>query len=127
MKSLTIEPTKNTRRQLQSIGWKTPKNGHRRQFFALDENSSPLVVTPKPAVPDFYDPLRRAEVLVACEPFPEEVCIEISACRLLPPPCYRSRKDFEEQLPCHSDFDPWKVVYWRAHRQVLTLKPADDS
>jgi hypothetical protein len=128
MKSLTIELTKGARRQLQSIGWRTAKPGHYRlHFFAIDENGTAFVVTPKSAVPDSYDPLRCAKAVISCEPFPEAVCIEISRCRLLPPPCYSSAKDFQEQLPCHAQFEPWKLVYWQTHRQVLTLKPADDS
>lgn len=126
MKSLTIELTKGTQRQLQSIGWKTAKAGHYRlHFFAIDENGTAFVVAPKPAVPDSYEPLRRAKASISCEPFPEAVCIDISPCTLLPPPCYRSRKDFETQLPCHSHFEPWKWFYWQTHGQVLILEPTD--
>jgi hypothetical protein len=128
MKLLTIELTKGTPRQFQSIGWKTAKAGDCRwQVFAIDENGSAFVVTPKPAVPDFYEPLRRVRAVFSCEPFPEAVCIEISPCRLLPPPCYRSRKDFDAQSVCHWEFEPWKSIYWQAHGQALVLKPTDDS
>lgn len=128
MKPLTIELVKGAKRQLQSVGWKTAKeNDCRRHFFALAQDGKPLVVTPKVAMPDFYDPLRQARAVFSCDPFPEAVCVEISPCRLLPPPCYLSREDFEGQLPCHSTFEPWKWIYWQTHRQVLLAEPAHDG
>jgi len=128
MKSLTIELTRGARRQLQSIGWKTPKtDNHREQLFALDESGTAFIVTLKPAIPHSYDPLREAKAVISREPFPEAVCVDISRCVLLPPPCYGSREDFESQLPCHSQFEPWKFLYWQTHGQVLFLKSTDDS
>jgi hypothetical protein len=117
MKPLTIELTKGTQRQLQSIGWKTPKGDDcRRHFFAVDQTGKPVVATPKPAMPNFYDPTRRAKAVFSCEPFPEAVCVEISPCRLLAPPCYQSREEFESQLPGHYHFKPWRAIYWETHR-----------
>jgi hypothetical protein len=126
MKPLVIELTKNIQSQLKSIGWKTAEVGDcRRHFFAIHEDGAAFVITPKPAIPDSYEPLRKAKAVFSHEPFPEAVCISISPCRLLPPPCYRSREDFKEQLDCY--FEPWKGLYWKTHGQVLVLKPADDS
>lgn len=128
MKPLAIELTKGKKRQLQSVGWKTPKeNAWRQHFFALSQDGKPLVIKLKAAMPDFYDPLHQARAVFSCEPFPEAVCVEISPCRLLPPPCYKSRKDFEGQLPCHPAFDPWKSIYWQTHHQALFLEPADEA
>lgn len=96
MKPLKLELAKGSCQELQSIGWKTPTESDcRRHFYALDHAGKPVVVTPKPAMPDFYDPLCQARAVFSCEPFPEAVCVEISPCRLLPPPCYQSREDFE--------------------------------
>jgi len=128
MKRVTIELTKGTQRQLQSIGWRAAKRGHYREhFFAIDEDGAAFVITPKPAIPDYYDPLRQVRAVFLCEPFPAAVCIDISPWRLLPPPCYKSRKDFDAQLLCHSQFEPWKWVYWKTHGEALVLKPSDDS
>jgi hypothetical protein len=128
MKPLTIELAKGSKRQLQSIGWQNPKgNDCHRHFFALSQDGKPLVVTPTVALPDFYDPNRQARAVFSCEPFPDAVCVEISPCRLLPPPCYRSREDFEGQLPCHPTFEPWKWIYWQTHRQVLLVEPSDEG
>src|SRR5688572_21234041 len=108
MKPLTIELVKCQKWDLQSLGWKTPKDGGcRLQFYALDSMGKPLLLTPKPAMPKFYDPNRQARARFSCEPFPEAVCVEISPCRLLPPPCYQSRKEFESQLLAHYVFEPW--------------------
>ena len=128
MKPLTIELAKGSKRQLQSIGWQNPKeNDYRRHFFALSQDGKPLVVTPMVALPYFYYPFRQARAVFLCEPFPDAVCVEISPCRLLPPPCYRSREDFEGQLPCHPTFEPWKWIYWQTHRQVLLVEPSDEG
>lgn len=128
MKPLTIELAKGSKRQLQSIGWQNPKgNDCRRHFFALSQDGKPLVVTPTVALPDFYDPNRQARAVFSCEPFPKAVCVEISPCRLLPPPCYKSHEDFDGQLPCHATFEPWKWIYWQTHRQVLIAEPSDDG
>ena len=44
MKPLTIELEKGRKRELQSLGWKTPKTREkRRQFYALEETAKPLV------------------------------------------------------------------------------------
>jgi hypothetical protein len=126
MKPLTIELTKGDSRQLQSVGWKTPKgNECRRHFFALDQDGKPLVVTPKPAMPRFFVP--GSSAVISREPFPEAVCVEISPCRLLAPPCYQTREEFESQLPGHYCFEPWRAIYWETHRQVLILEPADTA
>jgi hypothetical protein len=128
MKPLAIELTKGEKRQLQSVGWKTPKeNEYRRQFFATTQDNKPLVVTLKVAMPDFYDPLHRAKAVFSCDPLPEAVCVEISHCRLLPPPCFASRKDYRRQLPGRFMLEPWKWIYRRTHRQVLIAKPSDDG
>lgn len=100
MKPLTIELAKGTQRHLQCLGWKSGGN-YRRRFFALDQDGKPLVVTPKPAMPEFYDPNRRAKAIFCGEPFPEAVCVEILPCRLLAPPCYQSRQEFESQRDGH--------------------------
>jgi hypothetical protein len=126
MKPLTIELTKGSARQFQSIGWKTPKGTDcRRQFFALDQNGKPLIVTPKPAIPRYYVP--GSPAIFSGEPFPEAVCVEISPCRLLAPPCYESAEDFENQRPYHRTFEPWKEIYLQTHNQALVLEPADDE
>lgn len=128
MKPLTIELTKGAKRQLQSVGWKTPgARDCRRHFFALTPEGNPLLITPKIAMPDYYDPNRQARAVLSGDPFPEAVCVDISACRLLAPPCYQSREDFESQLPCHAAFDPWKWIYWQTHRQVLIPEPSDEG
>lgn len=128
MKPLTIELTKGELRQLQSVGWKAPsREDCRRYFYALDQTGQPLVITPKPAMPEFYDPNLRAKPVFSREPFPEAVCVKIVPCRLLAPPCYKSRPDFEAQLPCHSTFEPWKWVYLQTHDQVLILETSDDG
>ena len=126
MKPLTIELVKCQKRELQSLGWKTPKAGERRlQLYALKESAKPLVLTLSPALPSFWLP--GYPVVLTCEPFPEAVCIEISPCRLLPPPCYQSREEFEGQLPGNYVFDPWHAVYWGTHHEVLFLEPSDDG
>jgi hypothetical protein len=128
MKPLTIALTKGSLHQLQSIGWKTAKAGDcRRYFYALDQAGKPLVVTPKLALPRSYYPSRQVPVVFTCEPFSEAVCVEILPCRLLPPVCYESDKDFERQLPCHYEFEPWKAIYWDTHREALILKPEHDG
>src|SRR5262249_30184565 len=132
MKPLTIELVKGQKRELQSLGWKTPREGDfRRHLYALDyavdPKGKPLVVTLKPAMPEFYDPNRHAKAVFTCDPFPDAVCVEIAPCRLLPPPCYKSREDFDSQLPCHSTFEPWKWIYWQTNREVLILEPSDDG
>jgi hypothetical protein len=128
MKPLTIELTKGAPRQLQSVGWKTPKgNECRRHFFALDRDCKPLVVTPKPAMPQFYDPCKASPAVFNGEPFPEAVCVEISPCCLLAPPCYQSAEDFENQRPCHRTFEPWKWIYLQTHNQALILETGDDG
>lgn len=128
MKPLTIELTKGARRQLQSVGWKAAREHDcRRHLFALAPDGTPLVVALKAAMPDYYDPNRQARAVFSCDPFPEAVCVEVSTCRLLAPPCYQSREDFEGQLPCHSTFEPWKWIYWQTHRQVLLSEPSDDG
>jgi hypothetical protein len=128
MKPLTIELTKGAPRQLQSIGWKTPKGDNcRRHFYALDQTGKPAVVTPKPAMPEFYDPNRRAKAVLTGEPFPEAVCVEILPCRLLAPPCYESAENFENQRPCHRTFEPWKWIYLQTHNQALILESGDDG
>ena len=126
MKPLTIELANGTQRHLQCLGWKSGDDC-RRRFFALDQDGKPLVVTPKPAMPEFYDLNRRAKAVFICEPFPEAVCVEISHCQLLPPPCYQTREEFESQLPSHYHFEPWRAIYWETHKQVLNLEPSDDG
>jgi hypothetical protein len=126
MKSLTIELTKGATRQLQSIGWKTPSaDDCRRHFFALDRDGKVLVVTPKPAMPRFLVP--GNSVVFLREPFPEAVCVEISPCRLLVPPCYQTQEELDGVFPGLHTFDPWQWVYWKTHRQFLILEPADDG
>jgi hypothetical protein len=126
MKPLTIELAKDAQRHLQCLGWKSGDDCSRR-FFSLDQDGKPVVVTPKPAMPEFYDPNRRAKAVFCGEPFPEAVCVEISPCLLLPPPCYRTREEFESQLPGHYHFEPWRAIYWETHRQVLILEPSGDE
>ena len=128
MKPLMIELKKGAARQLQSIGWKNPSaDDCRRHFFALDRNGKALVVTPKPAMPQFYDPCKASPAVLTGEPFPEAVCVEISPCRLLAPPCYQSAEDFENQRPCHRTFEPWKWIYLQTHNQALILESGDDG
>ena len=126
MKALTVEQVKGQRRAFKSVGWKTPNAGECRcQFYALDESGKPLVVTLQPALPTFYSP--GCDVVFSREPFPEAVCMEISPCRLLPPPCYQSQAEFETQVMCLAKVDPWPWVYWETHRQVMILEPSDDG
>jgi hypothetical protein len=126
MKPLAFEVTKGKKLEWQSIGWKAPKEADcRRQLYALNEGGKALVVKPQPAMPKFYLPGSKA--VFSCEPFPDAVCIEVSPCRLLPPPCYQSRQEFESQLPGHYSFDPWRAAYWETHKQVLILEPAADG
>jgi hypothetical protein len=128
MKPLTIELKNCAPSQFQSIAWKTSRpDDYRREFYALDQTRKVVVVTLKPALPDFYDPNRQARAVCSRDPFPKAVCVEISPCRLLPPPCYQSREDFDGQLPCHPTFEPWKWIYWQTHRQVLIAEPSDDG
>jgi hypothetical protein len=128
MKPLTIALAKGEQRQFQSIGWKTPSGDDcRHQFYALDPADKPLVVTLKTACPPFYVPREGAAVVFSCEPFPEAVCVEISRCRLLAPPCFASRADFDCQLPYLPARDPWRSVYWQSHHEVLILAPSDDG
>ncbi len=128
MKPLTIELTKGAPRQLQSIGWKAPSGDDcRRHFYTLDQAGKPLVVTPKPAMPEFYDPNRRAKAIFTCEPFPEAVCVEISPCRLLPPPCYQTREEFESERDRHFFLEPWRWIYLQTHNQIILLEPTDDG
>jgi hypothetical protein len=128
MRPLTIELTKGTQRKFQSIGWKTPKGDDcRRHFYALDQTGKPVVVTPKPAMPEFYDLNRRAKAVFTGEPFPEAVCVEISPCRLLAPPCYRTQEELDGVFLSLPTFDPWQWVYWKTHKQFLILEPADEG
>src|SRR5262245_6343299 len=108
MKPLALELTKGMERQFQAIGWKTQKEGDfRRQLFVLDQDGKALVVTLKPAMPQFYDPSKRVPAIFKCEPFPEAVCVEVSRCRLLAPPCFQTREEFESKALCLSIVDPW--------------------
>lgn len=128
MKPLTIELKKGAPRPFRSVAWKRAKpDDCRRELYALDPTGKPVVVTPKPALPDFYDPLRQAKAVFSCEPFPAAVCVEIAPCRLLAPPCYRTKEELDGAFPCLRDFDPWQWVYWQAHREFLILEPADDG
>jgi len=128
MKPLTIELTKGTKCQLQSIGWKTPNGDDcRRHFFALDQTGMPVVVKLKPALPEYYDPTRHARAVFSCEPFPEAICVEISPCRLLAPPCYRTQLELDGAFPGLHQFEPWQWVYWQTHKQFLILEPGDDG
>ena len=129
MKPLTIALAKGEQHPFQSIGWKTPSgDDYRCQFYALDTADKPLLVTLKTACPSFYVPREGALVVFSCEPFPEAVCVEISLCRLLAPPCFASRADFDSQFPCLRVSDPWRWVYWQTHNQeVLILEPSDDG
>lgn len=126
MKPLTVELTKGNKRQFQSIGWTTPNDGDcRRKFFALDESGKSLILTLKPAVPEWYLPGFKA--VLSCEPFPEAVCIEILRCRLLPPPCYQSHVEFESQHSHNDLFGPRRGNASGAPEQVLILEPSDDE
>jgi hypothetical protein len=128
MRPLTIELTKGTQRKFQSIGWKTPKGDDcRRHFYALDQTGKPVVVMPKPAMPEFYDPNRRAKAVFTGEPFPEAVCVEISPCRLLAPPCYRTQEELDGVFLSLPTFDPWQWVYWQKHKEFSILEPADEG
>ena len=76
---------------------------------------------------EYYDPNRRAKAVFRGEPFPEAVCVEISLCRLLPPPCYRTQAELDGVFPALHEFEPWRWVYWQTHRQFLILEPTDDA
>ena len=118
MKPLTIELVKGQRRSVQSIGWKEPGEGRLRlQCYLLGEAGKPLVLSMGPAVPRFWVPGR--EVVASKELFPEAVCIEITPCRLLPPPCFGSQADFERQRAVGFLLDPWRAFYWATHGEVL--------
>lgn len=126
MKTLIIERLKGQRREWQSIGWKRPKEGDcRRQFFAQDANGRPVVLTPVPAAPDAYIPGYPA--VFSGEPFPEAVCVEISPCRLLAPPCFESQRELDAQFPAHTLLEPWIGIYGKQHRQFMVLEAADDG
>lgn len=93
MKPLVMELTRGGKQQFRSVGWKVPTAGaYRHQIYAIDESGKTLVVTLKPAAPEWYLPGFKA--VFSREPFPEAVCVEILPCRLLPPPCYDSREAF---------------------------------
>ncbi len=120
MKPLTIELSKGSKKQFQCIGWKAPKAGEcRMQCFALDESGKRLILTLKPAMSDWYLPGKKP--VFSREPFPEAVCIEILQCRLLPPPCFQSREDFESRFPLNA-YNTSDAV-----DQVLIPKPSDDG
>ncbi len=78
-------------------------------------------------MPEFYDPTRRAKAIFCGEPFPEAVCVEISPCRLLAPPCYQSLEEFESQCDGHFFLEPWRWIYLQTHNQVQILEPSDDG
>jgi hypothetical protein len=78
-------------------------------------------------MPDYYDPARRAKAVFSCEPFPEAVCVEISPCRLVAPPCYQSREEFESQRDVRFSLEPWQWIYSQTHNQVLILESSDDG
>ena len=126
MKSLTVELTKGREQIFQSIGWKTPQNGDRRlQFYALDENGQSLVVALTPAKPEWYVPTVKA--VLSREPFPEAVCIEIRSCRLLPPRCYQSSQEVEQQFPFNSQPDPGAEDNVESQDKPLILRSSDDA
>ncbi len=112
--------------KLESLGWKTAKDKLKNQFYALDSKGNPSVVTLKVALPGFYSP-GYPVAYTNSEPFPEAVCIKISPCRLLPPPCYLSREEFESQRHCHSHFEPWKATYLDMHSEISILESKDDK
>jgi hypothetical protein len=127
LKPLVVQLTKGTDHQLQSVGWKTPQaNDCRRQFFALDSHGKMLVVTPKLALPKYYDPLCQVKAVFCGEPFPEAVCVEIRFCRLLSPPCYKSKEEFDSQLPGHYALEPWRAIYWETHGEFLVVDESDE-
>jgi hypothetical protein len=125
MKSLTIELKRGAQRQLRSVAWKTKGDNCRRRFYALDQTDKPVVVTPKPAIPRYY--VLGSPAIFYDEPFPEAVCIEISPCRLLAPPCYRTQEELDGAFPGLHQFEPWQWVYWQTHKQFLILEPADTA
>lgn len=125
MKLLSLELVKVKKRMLQFVGWKRPKpDAQRLQFYALGEKTEPLVLTLTPAVPRYWVP--TYSVAAIGEPFPEVACIEVSPCRLLPPPCHQSKKEFESQSHGYGVFEPWKAAYIQTHGQVSLLEPSDD-
>jgi hypothetical protein len=54
------------------------------------------------------------------------VCVEITPCRLLAPPCYESQQEFESQLLGHCYFDPWRATYVDTHHEWLVLEQAHE-
>lgn len=128
MKPLTIELIRGEKRQFQSLGWKTPKhNDCRRQFFALNQAGKPVLVTPQVAIPEFYGPYKNSPAVFNGEPYPESVCVEVSPCRLLAPPCFDSAEDYVKQREDYLGFEEWKRVYIKSHNQILALKPEYDG
>lgn len=126
MKRLTLELVRGAKVEVDSIGWKGPEaGGVRRQFYAVDRTGKALVVTLQPALPRNFFPGFPA--VLSREPFPEAVCVEISPCRLLAPPCYESRKELESQFFGHFVMEPWRAVYRQTHQEALFLKPEDDD
>ncbi|MBE0545961.1 MAG: hypothetical protein IH623_31935 [Verrucomicrobia bacterium] len=72
------------------------------------------------------NPIKEADIFTG-EPFPDAVCVEISPCRLLAPPCYKSRADFESQVDAHLALEPWKWIYCHTHNEILYPEPSDDD
>ena len=122
MQPLTIELAKGEKKALQSLGWKIQKAGEMPvQLYGLNDTNTPMLLTLKPAIPECWMP--GYPVAAIRDPFPEAVCVEISPCRLLAPPCYESRQEFESSLSGHYVFEPWRATYCDTHQQVLILDP----
>ena len=128
MKALNFETLDGGRWLLHSIGWKVPKASESRiQFYALNEAARPLVLTARPAVPQPGRSSQRALSILPFEPFPEAVCTEISCCRLLAPPCFRSLEEFNSKVLSGGLSVPWQRAYWETHREILLLHPTHDT
>ena len=109
-----------------SIGWKssTDDNRTRSQLFVEDANGAYHVLTLKPALPDWYVP--GIPIVSYDTLFPEEVCVKITPCRLLSPPCWTNKEEFEKEKSYLAVFFPWKSEYIKTHGEGLYLVKEDD-
>ena len=109
-----------------SIGWKSSldKNKVRNQLFVKDTKGGIRVLTLKAALPDWYVPDIR--IVSDDTLFPEQVCVKINPCRLLPPPCWANKEEFEKEKSALAVFFPWKSEYIKTHDEASYLVKEDD-
>jgi hypothetical protein len=125
MKTLTLRLVGGIEQRVDCLGWKKPVAGERRRhLFVRDQSGKPVLLEPKPALPQFLDPLMRQTAEFRVEPFPEAVCADIRPCRLLPPPCFESVDEFRRRFSAFEQPSalrlkgrPWQWVYWKTHEE----------